>query len=165
MDLMEEFQQYRGLAAKNIRAAEHILNVTYQLVEDTRLLLGVAENIAMAAANTMYSLVSYERLYRRIPPYLDNFDSRYSVFRIRIATRYNLDDSYMEFVKKMKDIIQHHKESPIEFARKGKFVICSEGWKIETIGTEQLKQYIYKAKEFFDLVNRITSKHESIFNK
>jgi len=163
---MEEFQKYRELAAKNIKIADHILNVTYPLIEDTKLLLGVTENILMALTNTIYSLVSYERLFRRIPPYYENFDSKYNMFRVKVVPRYNIDKSYIQFIDKMRDIIRKHKESPIEFVRKDRFVICSEGWKVETLSIRQLRDFIGKTKEFFDFTNNITSKHEEgIFNK
>jgi len=160
---MEEFQKYRELAAKNIKVADHILNVTYSLVEDTKLLLGVAESILMALTNTMYSLVSYERLFRRLPPYQENFESKYNMFRLKIVPRYNINKSHILFIEKMRDIIKKHKESPIEFVRKDKFVICSEGWKVEALSIRQLREFIDKTKEFFDYVYKITSKHETIF--
>lgn len=162
---MEEFQQYREQAKKNIRAADHILSVTYPLVKDTKLLLGVTENLLLALNNTIASIVSYERLFKRIPPYLENFDSTYNAFRLRIVPRYNIDKSYLEFVEKVREVVGKHKKSPIEFARKDKFVICSEGYKMETLSIKQLESYISKAREFFNEVLRITSKHETIFSR
>jgi hypothetical protein len=155
---MEEFQQHRGLALKSIATAEHILNITYPVVQDTRLLLGVVENINLALSNTMFSIVAYERLFRRVPQHSDNFDSKFSLFRLKVVPRYNIDSSFAELIARVKDILRKHRQCPVEFTRKGKFVICSEGWKVESLGIQQLQQYIYKAKEFFELVNKITSR-------
>jgi hypothetical protein len=162
---MEDFQKYREMAERNIKVADHILLVTYPLVQDTKLLLGVTENILSALKNLVYTIVAYERLYRRIPPYHDNFESNYNMFRVKIVPRYKIDKTHILFIEKMLEIIKKHKESPIEFQRKDKFVICSEGWKVETLNLNQLRDFIYKTRDFFNCIKQITSKHESIFEK
>lgn len=162
---MEEFQKYRELSLRHLRAADYILNYTYPVVEDPKLLLGVLENILKSLTASVYSIVSYERLFRRLPPYAENFDSQYNLFRIRIMPRYKIDKTHTAFIDKVKEIIKKHKTSPIEFKRKDKFVICSEGWKVETLGIQQLRDFIYKTQAFFDSVSEITSKHKAIFEK
>ena len=52
---MEKFQQLNEEAIKNYRIADHILNKTYPLLKDTRMLVGVTENIFLALTNAVWT--------------------------------------------------------------------------------------------------------------
>jgi hypothetical protein len=160
---MEEFQKFRELAKKSIFQAEHILNVTYPMVQDTRLLIGAIENINLSLANAVSSVIAYERQFRRVPNYNDDFEFKYSLFKSKVSQRYKIDKTYLMLMDNVRSIIQKHRESPVEFTRNDKFVICSEGWRIESLSVKQLKDMISKTKEFINSITKITSIHEELF--
>ncbi|MBW3016828.1 hypothetical protein KY316_00515, partial [Candidatus Woesearchaeota archaeon] len=62
-------------------------------------------------------------------------------------------------------IITNHRQSPVEFSRKDKFVICSEGFKVQTLSIKDLQNFIISTNEFFNEVNSITAKHEKLFSR
>jgi hypothetical protein len=143
--------------------ADHILSVTYPLVQDSKLLLAVVENICFAFDNAMTSVLAYERLFKRIPEVGEKFEIKFDIFRNKIAPKYSIKDEYLKAIVELREMIKEHKESPIEFSRKDKFIICSDSYKMRTLSKEEIKKYISKAKLFIEEVNHITSKNEGIF--
>jgi len=160
---MEEFQQLKEIAQKKISLADHMLTMTYPLVKDTKLLLVVLENIFLAMTNAMGSVLHYERLFKRVPPFTDNFENKFSLFKEKCVTRYNINPEYTKLLREVKDIIVQHRKSPVEFVRKDRFVICSDNYKIKTVSIDQIKEYISRAKSFIQQTNFIVSKNERIF--
>ncbi len=160
---MEKFQEIRDKAKKYIYIADHMLSVTYPLVKDPKLLLAVIENIFLAYTNTIGSLLYYERLFKRIPPFQENFESKFNMFKETSVLKYKIDKSYVADIQDIKNIILAHRKSPVEFARKDRFVICSNNYKLKTISVNEIKKHIDKAKLFIQEINNITSKDEGIF--
>jgi hypothetical protein len=161
---METVLEFRQNANKNLRIAEHMLTVTLPLLQDSKLLLGIAENLFLGFSNTLTALVTYERQYKRIPPFHDNFESKHRMFSAKIIPRYGLQKEYAVAMEKIKEIIAKHKNAPMAFTRKDKFVICDNEYHTETITEQKLKYFLDIAKRFNSDVDKITSSHENIFN-
>ena len=162
---MEEFQILRDKAMQKIKVADHMLFMTYPLVKDPKLLLAIVENIFASLDFGMSALLQHERLFKRIPPYHDTFPSRFDIFKSKMIPRYKLSPSHAKLINDVRTIISEHKKSPVEFARKDKFVICSPSYSIKTIDINMVKKYIFETKVFVDNINKIVSKHEGIFTR
>jgi hypothetical protein len=162
---MEKFQELRENAKKKINIADHILTQTYPIIQDPKLLLAVLENIFLALTNGMGSILYYERLFKRIPPFHDNFDSKFNMFSARIVNRHKIDRKHSEMIRDVKSIIVQHRQSPIEFSRKDKLIICNDNYDMKTVSVDNIKEYVMMAKEFLNVADAITSKEEDIFNK
>lgn len=162
---MEKFQELRETAKKRINIADHMLKVTYPFVKDPKMLLTVVENIFLAMTNSMSSALYYERLFKRVPIFPENFESKFSLFKDKCVKKHKLNPDHLKMLRELKEIILQHKKSPIEFSRKDMFVICNGGYRIRTIGVDQLKQHVENAKEFIEANNSLVSKDEWIFTK
>jgi len=160
---MEKFQTAKHNAQKRLKIADHMLTMTYPLVKDSKLLLAVLENLFLSLTNSVASVLHYERLFKRIPPFHDTFESKFNMFRAKVVPKYKIEMEYVTMIKEIKDIIIMHKKSPVEFTRKDKFVIASESYKIKTITVEQIREYIKKTKLFIAKMEDIVSKNERIF--
>jgi len=160
---MEQFQLLREKAKNKLVIADHMLTMTYPLVKDTKLLLVIMENLFLALTYAMSSVLYYEKLFKRIPPFTDNFESKFNIFKERCVNKYEIDRGYLTLLQNIKNLMVDHKKSPIEFERKGKFVICSDSYRLRTITTNQIKEYNSKTKEFIHLSTHIVSKNEEIF--
>ncbi|KYK25726.1 hypothetical protein AYK26_01785 [Euryarchaeota archaeon SM23-78] len=160
---MEQFQILRDKAIQKIKVADHMLFMTYPLVKDPRLLLSIIENIFASLDFGVSALLQHERLFKRIPPYHDSFTSRFEIFKDKMIPRHNLSPRHAKLIRELREIISEHKKSPIEFARKDKFVICSPTYSLKTIDINLVKKYIFETKVFVDNINKIVSKHEGIF--
>lgn len=134
-------------ARKSLQVADHMAYVTYNVVREPRILLSILENVFLAYANAMNALLEHERMYKRIPAYADNFESKLDAYR-RVEARYKLKPEYSLIMKDIKDTLYAHKRSPMEFRRDDRFVICSEDYRMKAITLADMKGYISKAKLF-----------------
>lgn len=162
---MEKYEELRDIARKKIQIADHMLTMTYPMVKDPKLLLAVMENVFLALANSIGSLLYYERNYKRVPPFQDTFVSKFNIFKEKCVKRYNIDEEMTLMMQEIKDIILQHKKSPVEFTRSDSFVICSDDYKMKTISLEKMKNYILKSKSFIQNINNIINKNQEIYNK
>ena len=160
---MEKFQELRDSASKKIQIADYILTMTYPLVRDPKLLLSVVENLFLAYSYSISSLLHYERLFKHIPPFPDDFGSKLDRFMDRCLGKYGIDSENMRLMRDLREIIVAHKKSPVEFPRKDSFVICDGNHRLRTISPSILKDYVGKAKLFIRKVSSIVSKDEAIF--
>lgn len=161
---MEKFQLLREEASKNYRMADHMLSVTYPLIQDTKLLLGVTENIFLALVQAMSSLLYYERLFKLVPHFNDDFESKFHTLHQK-RIHYNISQEYFNLMIELKEIILLHKTSPVEFRKKDRFIICTNNYKVKAITAYQLKNYLKKTREFLDLTNAVTSRNKNIFKR
>ena len=160
---MEKFQELRDLASKKLKLADHILTMTYPMIKDPRLLLSSIENLFLAFTYGMSSLLYYERLFKRIPPFQDNFASKFELFKENCSKKYNLDNEYPKIIQEIKEIIVAHKKSPMEFSRNDSLIICNGNYRMKTISSNMIHNYVQKAKLFIKNVSTIVSKDEAIF--
>lgn len=152
---MEQHKDARDKALKKIQIADHMLTQTYPLVNDPKLLLSVLENVFLSLTNGMAALLYYDHKYGDLPDFQDTFESKYNLFKLRLVDKYNLDRSYVTFIGSIKDIIVNHKKSPVEFARKGAFIICGDNYSTKTISTGDMRKYISTTKIFVEEINTI----------
>jgi hypothetical protein len=160
---MEEFQVLRDKALQKIKIADHMLFMTYPVVRDPKLLLAIIENIFVSLDSGVAAVLHYERLFKRIPPFNDTYPSRLEMFKSRIIPRYKLNPGYVNLIMDVKSILSEHKNSPVSFIRKDKFVICSPTYSIKAIDINLVKKYIFETKVFVNNVNKIVSENERIF--
>jgi hypothetical protein len=160
---MEEFQVLRDKALQKIKIADHMLFMTYPLVKDPKLLLSIIENIYASLDYSIASLLHYERLFKRIPPFNDAFPSRFEVFKTKMIPKHGLSPKSLQLVIDVKTILSEHKKSPVEFSRKDKYVICTPSYTVKQIDIKLVKKYIFETKLFVENINKIVSKNEGIF--
>jgi hypothetical protein len=161
---MEKFQESRLNAVRYFKTADHMISVTYTVVKDAKLLLAILENLNLSMQETMNSILFYDRLFKKIPPFQDSFESKYNMFRLKCARHYNLDTEYITTLAEVKEMLDEHKKAPIEFIKNDKFVICNESYRMKTLSLTDIKKYVAIAKLFIQEANIITSKNEGIFN-
>jgi|TARA_B100001964_G_C14254832_1_gene611831 hypothetical protein len=162
---MEKFQELRSAANKKLQLADHMLTMTYPMVKDPHLLLSSVENLFLTFSYGMGSVLHYERVFKRIPPFPDNFTSKFELFRDKCTKKYGIDTEYLKIIKDLRDIIIAHRKSPIEFSRNERFVICNGDYRTRAISLNEVKSYVQKAKLFIKNVSTIVSKDEAIFNR
>ena len=160
---MEKFQELRDIAKKKITIADHMLSVTYPLLNETKILVSVMENVFLAYTNAMGSLLYYEGMFKRIPPFEDNFESKFNMLKQRCVDKHNMDKKYLLDMQDMKNLLLEHKKSPVEFVRKDRFVICSDKFNMKSISVSDMQRYIKRAKLFIQDTASITSKNEGLF--
>ncbi len=102
----------------------------------------------------MDSLLYYERYYKRLSFIPEDFQSRLELFK-RVAEKYNIDRESVQLIRDIKGICDFRAKSPMEFARRDKFIISDDEFKLKTINYEKIKDYLNKSKVFISKVNKI----------
>jgi hypothetical protein len=162
---MEKFQEARDKAVKNLHVADHILNVTYPLIKDSKLLLGVMDNIFLSLTNGMAAILWHDRLFKEIPPFHDNFESKFNLFRVKSMRHHKISTQYSDLIQEIKGIIVLHRNSSVEFRKRNSFVICHDDYSVTTITAAQIKKYLDKSKTFITTMEGIVNQNERIFGR
>ena len=160
---MEKFQSARKEALTKIKAADHMLTQTYNSLKDTRILISVLSNVWEGTQSAMEAILFYDRAFKKIPPFHDNFSSKLHLFKNASASIHNLQN-FVPFLSQINDIFERHKSSPVEFSRQDSFVICDENFKMRVVTAKDLKKFIDEAKRFYMEAEKITKVDEDIFS-
>ena len=147
-----EHEELAREAVKSLKKADHLTYMTLPLVKDNKLVLPILENIHLAMMQGMDALLEYERAYKRISFLPNTFTGRYEIFRDKLINKYNITKEEARLIWELKEMINAHKQSPVEFSRPGKFVICNENFRTRSVTIQELKQYILITKGFLKKV-------------
>jgi hypothetical protein len=162
---MEDFQEEITEGRRYLRTADHIVSITYPLVQDNRLLITVLENLFHASKNIMVSLLHYEKAFKRIPNFEEEHVSMLRLFKAKCAPRHKLSEDYSGVINDIKSLFDDHKTSAVEFSRKDCFVLCSEDYSLRKVTVPQLKTYAKSMKRFLLEVEEVISDYEGIFGR
>ena len=154
---MEKTGEAREKALRNLKIANHLLTQSYPLVSDPKLLVAVLQNIFLTLTNAMTAILSHERDRKRIPPFPDNFDAKFDIFKMKVAPNRKIAPDQLQYILDTKALISSHKESSVSFTRKDAFVICEEGYRLKTLTVQDMKTMLAKAKAFVQRMEEIVS--------
>ncbi len=156
---METFRNLVLQANKYFKLADHIAYITYPMLKDAKLLLTIIDNLNKSLQTALDAYLYYERLYKRVSNNPKDLRSKLEIFERSAGKRYNLQD-YQKLIKEVHEIIKKHKESPVEFIKKDKLVICTEDYRTKVLQIEDAKNYLAKAKPFILKLNNILKEDE-----
>jgi len=142
-------------ANKHFKTADHLIYITYPLIQDTRIIITTTENLYKALVNAMDAVLSYDRLYKRISMVPEDFESRFNIFKTNCAKRYNIDRQHILLINDLRAIVEHRKKSPVEFVRRDKFIIANGSYRMKTLTYEKVKGYVNAAKPFIVKINKL----------
>lgn len=146
-----------------LKTADHLTYVTYPLVKDVKLLVAIIGNLYESVKLSIESLLYFERMYKRIGPLPDNFNSKLDVFKSKIVDRFNFDRKFLVLVEDLKNIVEHREKSPMEFIRRDRYVICNHNYRMKTLTIENIKNYLAQSKLFVAKINAILNQNDRRF--
>tara|TARA_Y100000310_G_scaffold320097_1_gene376150 strand:+ start:2509 stop:3003 length:495 start_codon:yes stop_codon:yes gene_type:complete len=154
---MEKFKSLVLEANKSLKLADHMIYVTYPLIKDNKLLIHILENIDKSMKSAIDAFIRYDRIYKRIRANPQSFVEKVDIFSRISSKRYPFSQSDFDFIEEVDDLVRKHKESPVEFVKGDKFVICFDDYKTKILTLEKVKHMISKAKPFIFKLNNILS--------
>lgn len=161
--MVEQFQFLRDKAFEKVKVADHMLFTTYPMIKDPKLLLSVLENVFASLDYGMAALLHHQKLFKQIPPFQENFSSRFDMFRRSVVPQLKLSQNYVKLISDVRLLLAAQKKSPVTFVRKDKYVILSPKYDVKAIDVNLVKRYVFEAKLFVSNVNAVVSKNERIF--
>jgi len=141
------FQQYD--------TAFHLLKVTFPLVKDQKLLMGVIHNLFTSLELCMDAILRYERELQLIPAYSEQFESKYRLFLSRSVRRNNIPLELVLLMKELNEILNLHRHSPMEFQRGNRFIISTKDYQLKSISISEINTYLQQTKQFLEVMDRV----------
>lgn len=152
---MENFHQLLSEAKRSFDTADHLAYVTYPMVKEPKLIITIITHINNALQQAMQALLVYEKLYKRISYIPEDFMTRIYILRQSIFPRYNMHD-YSKLILELRNILNSHKSSNMEFIRRDKYFIYSNSYSnVASINMNNIKDYLSKTRSFVDNVSLI----------
>ena len=134
-------------ARKKAQVADHMLTMTYPLVKDPKLLLAVLENVHKSMDYSIEEALTQARQKKEIPTYPNTAQGRFNAYQQHLARKNQTPKELLRTIQDVKETLEEHQQSPVEFRRKESFVICDESYKVRTLTEQTLKKHIKAAKE------------------
>ena len=145
---MEKFLLYLEEADRMLKTADHMVYVTYPLLKDKRLIIKILNEIYLGTLHIINAILQYENYYKRIALYKDAKLNFY-IFKDKCASRFGISEQELNSIVEIFNLIEKHKESPMELVKKDKFVILSNNLHTDIVTIEKLKEFILVVMEIF----------------
>ncbi len=143
-------------AYQQYNTAFHLLNVTFPLVKDQKLLLGVLHNLFNSAEAAMTAILQYERDLRLVSGFNDaDFQSKFNTFRDRSVRRNKIPGPMVLLIQELKEIVELHQKSPMVFQRGASVVICDKQYTLKSLTVRDITQYLNQTKGFLEVMEGI----------
>lgn len=143
---MQKFLQNLQKAQKTIQIIDHMIYVTFPLIQDKKILTKILTEIKRVVTNCINSILQYEYLYKRINLY-KNAKANFRIFIKTCCPYYKITQKETDSIMELFELVEKHKQSTAEFLKDKKVVILSENLKTEIITIEKIKEFFNLSKE------------------
>ena len=156
---MEEYELLIKRALFNLKTADHLIYVTYPLVNDPKLITSIIGRLFSALDDTITAILNYDYLYKRINSIPDGLDDKLELFKKVIDKRYSFDRNILSLISELNKFVEFRNKSPIEFVRRENLVVCSPSYNTKAINFRKVKEYVNQSKMFIFNVARLLIKN------
>jgi len=150
---MEKILTKLAEAKKIIRSIDHLIYVTYPLINEPKIFIRCLEELSIAVRKIISCILIYESFFKRIKVY-KNPQKNFSTFFEKCAPKYQITRIQILQIKELFEIVDEHNKSQIEFKRNENYVILNNS-KIKTINLEKVKEFIFLSKFLILRANEI----------
>lgn len=157
--MTQKFLEYLSEANRIIKACDHMIYVSYPLIKDKKLLIKILIELKKSVAYLINAILQYEYLYKQITLYKDA-KTNLQNFVNKSSKRFNITNSETKKILDLFEIIELHKNSPMEFTREDKVVILSENMKKQVITLELTKEFLIMSKEVLKKTKERIKSHQ-----
>ena len=152
-------------ALEQYNIAHHLFNVTYPLIKDPKLLIGINHNIFLAMDKTIDSILLSEKQLDIIPPYSKTFYGKLNLFQLKSVKKNKIPQKMIQLIMDLHKLLEEHKKSPIEFQRGKQFVICNNNYQLNVLSPKMIQKNLETAKDFIKLSEKIINENNEILRK
>lgn len=128
-----------------------MIYITFPLIKDNRLLIKILSEIYTAMLAIVNAVLQYDYIYKRIMLY-DDAKTNFKTFRERCAPRFSISQDEVSKIIEIFRLMEEHRNSPMEFTRRDKFVILSDNLATNVITLDKLKDYFLTTKNILQKV-------------
>jgi len=117
--------------------------------------MGIINNIYSSLKYGVEAILCYERQLRLISDYTDDFQSKFNLFRYKSVKRNKIPSEIINLFIDLKELINLHKISPIEFQRGNRYVIATKDYQLKVLSIKEIKMYLELNKQFLNIIDNI----------
>ena len=132
--------------------ADHLVYMTYPVVKEVKLLYTSLESLHTALLKSLDALLLFEAYYKRISLIPKDLNSKLIILKDYCVRKHGFDPNISLLLMEINKIVKARKQSPMEFVRKNKFVICSNDYNMKVIDEKTIKKYLTLARPFITKV-------------
>lgn len=145
---MEKYQEYLQQAERKIKTADHLIYMTFPIVQDKKMFLTVLSEVNNAVLLIMDSILQHDYLYKQIELSKDA-KTNFRTFTTKCAQSYNINDNELTIIIEILSLAEAHRKSAMEFLKNDKVIILSDTLQPQTLSLEKIKQFLIVTKEIF----------------
>jgi hypothetical protein len=136
-------------AVQQQKIAKHLLEVTFPLSKDPKLLLGVIYNLAGSVNYLLEALLLNEGI---LPP--PELPARIS--KLKLSPKANiLTPEEIKLIYLLQGIKESHQSSPVEFQRNKRWVICDKNYLMKILTIAEVKNCDLRVESLLQRLNSI----------
>lgn len=121
------------------RAADHILSVTFPVVQDPKLLLRALEHLDKACRGTITAVLKREYLYKGVQLGSDGERNKEAFFST-CSVSYGVSEADSTLLREVLDFGSRHRNSSVEFSQQGKTVLLDDQLGSVIVDCQRLQQ-------------------------
>jgi hypothetical protein len=140
MQSPQNWQNYLNEAKFNFKNANHLAYVSLTLLKENRLLIKIILDLHKTAVSLIKAFLDFESEQKKITLSREP-QKNLSIFLEKVAPKYLRKEQIDSLVKILK-VAKQHKDSPLEFVKKDKFVIFNNG-NYEILTAENVRAMIH----------------------
>ncbi len=141
-------------AQEELNTAQYLLNVTLRSLKDPHILVNVIIHIHSSLNYAITALLQYDYQHNTI----SRSNEPQIVLYQKSAKLHHLEPTHLTFIKKINQIIELHKKSPVEFQRGNKYVLADNQYRLEPLTLTKTQEYVQTTALFINTINQITNR-------
>jgi hypothetical protein len=147
---MEKFAECVSEAHKKLVFSKYLLEKTYPMVQDPKMLLSVISNIYYSLRLALLGVLYFELFFKRVKPFSDDLNEQICIFEDFCVERYPKLSCFSKELSSIQKIIDAHKDSSVEFAKNEEVRMFDENYHTTILSYSDVSNHISNAKVFID---------------
>lgn len=152
---MEKYFISMKEANMRFKNADHMVYVTFPLINDPKILIVIAENLYYALLNAIDALLNFEYYHKRLDYLPENLNDKLRTFREVVAKTYRFSRDIAVIFEDLHKLIEFRQKSPIEFIRKSNYILADNVYSTRMISFQKIKEYVVTVKPFMQKVDKV----------
>ena len=142
---MDKTEENLEEAAKLIKTADHLIYLSFPLLQDKRILLKAISKTKETVNKCIASILKFEYLNKKIRLYKDP-KTNFKIFKDSCSAKYKISSQEIKDIIELFEIVEYKEKSSMEFIKDQKIIILSENMKPKQISIEKAKSFLLLAK-------------------
>jgi len=148
-----------SVAEKYFRNADHMIFVTYSLLNDVRLFPTVIHDLYEGFIQTLNAILIHDGDLKKG---YDSANVRGLIYlaESKVFRKYKISSDFISVIKTVVEFEEAISSSKTHFIRENRFVVCSKNYNLKTIDLNLIKKYNVVAKDFFKKIKEVVMNNE-----